>query len=209
MLSMRLLSGFAALFMLLACAGNSGPEVANSAPTAWTLDQQRSKLSFASVKNGSIVETHQFAVLSGTLLAEQTAKLEIDLASVQTGIPIRNERMREHLFKVPKFATATVTAPISMSDLDLVSMGRGESLQSSVSATVSMHGVELDLDVQFVLTVLADGSVQAISSSPLVVNAEQFGMLAGLEKLRELAGLNSISPNVPISFALTYSKESS
>jgi len=39
------------------------------------------------------------------------------------------------------------------------------------------------------------------------VNASQVGLLAGIEKLRELAGLPSISPAVPVTFSLIFEQE--
>jgi len=41
------------------------------------------------------------------------------------------------------------------------------------------------------------------SLAPVIVQANEFGLVAGVEKLKELAGLPSISLAVPVSFVLT------
>jgi hypothetical protein len=41
-----------------------------------------------------------------------------------------------------------------------------------------------------------------VSAQPVIINAEQFGLTRGVEKLREIAGLTSIGHSVPVSFIL-------
>lgn len=41
------------------------------------------------------------------------------------------------------------------------------------------------------------------SFQPIIVNANEFDLVAGIDKLREIAGLSSISQAVPVSFVLT------
>ena len=59
----------------------------------WQLDSDASNLSFISIKNGTIVETHTFSTLSGEVGNDGNAAVIIALSSVQTLIPIRDERM--------------------------------------------------------------------------------------------------------------------
>jgi len=46
--------------------------------------------------------------------------------------------------------------------------------------------------------------VMVASTKPLIVDAAKFGMTEGVEKLREIAGLQSISNAVPVSFVMTF-----
>lgn len=41
------------------------------------------------------------------------------------------------------------------------------------------------------------------SFQPIIINANEFGLVAGVDKLRDIAGLSSISQAVPVSFVLT------
>jgi hypothetical protein len=49
------------------------------------------------------------------------------------------------------------------------------------------------------VTRLADGALQVVISDPVLINAADFGLDAGFEMLREVAGLKSISTAVPVS----------
>jgi hypothetical protein len=51
---------------------------------------------------------------------------------------------------------------------------------------------------------VADGTVMVASTKPLVIDAAKFGMSDGVEKLREIAGLDSISNAVPVNFVMTF-----
>ena len=60
--------------------------------------------------------------------ADGAARVEIDLASVNTGVEIRDERMREIFFQVADFPSATVTAqldPQQFAALDSGMVGSG------------------------------------------------------------------------------------
>jgi len=49
--------------------------------------------------------------------------------------------------------------------------------------------------------------VLVVSRTPVVVNAASLRLVDGIEKLRELASLPSISKAVTVSFALTFVKQ--
>ena len=99
----RLLPGLLAS-ALLACAPIAAAE-------HWQVDEAASSLGFVSVKNGVIVEGHRFTSLSGGVV-DDTASLSVDLASVDTAIEIRDERMRTMLFEVAEFPMAQVDLEI-------------------------------------------------------------------------------------------------
>ena len=93
------------------------------AEDAYQLDTLRSSLYFVSAKNSHVVETHTFTALSGAISEEGVATLRITLDSVESGIAIRNERMRNMLFETLTFSEAVVSLPV---DLDaLAASGRG------------------------------------------------------------------------------------
>ena len=58
----------------------------------WKLDPHGSHIGFASIKNDLIAENHTFTQLAGTVSTEGIAQIEVTLGSVETLIPLRNER---------------------------------------------------------------------------------------------------------------------
>ena len=84
------------------------------APTCvadWVLDSENSHLSFVSIKNGVVAEVHRFDTLRGGVNDNGTAALKIGLASVETNIPIRNDRIKSMLFDVATVSYTHLTLP--------------------------------------------------------------------------------------------------
>jgi hypothetical protein len=57
---------------------------------------------------------------------------------------------------------------------------------------------------ELVVARLAAHKLLVSSRKPLVLQADDYDLLAGVEKLREVAGLSSISKAVPVSFVLVF-----
>ena len=177
--------------------------VASSISQALTLKAEDSTLSFISTKNDSVSELMQFENVSGTLDAETGAlRVTVTLDSIASGIDIRNERMREHLFEVDKYASASYTASVDMAAVNALKVG--EQLDMAVSGSLDLHGVEAPLNVEIKVSKRADGSLWAVSTVPGFVDIRGHKMLAGVDKLRSLAGLNSISLSIPVMFSVVF-----
>lgn len=176
--------------------------LATSALAQWELDDKSSAVGFITTKNATVAESHSFTSLTGYISKEGKLQVEISLDSVETLIPIRNERMRQMLFETVDFPMAKVTAEVDDSVIKAVS--DGDVLVAEVPITLSLHGREKLLSVPVVLIGTADGSILAVASSPILVNAADFGLEKGVALLREAAGLKSISTAVPVSFQLYF-----
>jgi polyisoprenoid-binding protein YceI len=176
--------------------------LATSALAQWELDDKSSAVGFITTKNATVAESHSFTSLTGYISKEGKLQVEISLDSVETLIPIRNERMRQMLFETVDFPMAKVTAEVDDSVMKAVS--DGDVLVAEVPITLSLHGREKLLSVPVVLIGTADGSILAVASSPILVNAADFGLEKGVALLREAAGLKSISTAVPVSFQLYF-----
>lgn len=170
----------------------------------WQLDGERSSLYFVSIKKNEVAETNHFDRLSGRYDRGE-ARLTIDLTSVETGIAIRDKRMQEHLFEVDGHPSAAVT--LSVPEQRVAGLEPGEQALLDTTATLELHGTTQELDAPLTVTRLADGSLQVSNTRPVVINAGQFGLTQGVEKLREIAGLPSISPAVPVQFSLYFVQE--
>lgn len=170
--------------------------------SGWALDPAASRLSFVSVKGAEIAEVHHFRDLSGEVAPDGTARLEIPLDSVETGIPIRNERMREFLFETGVFPKATLT--VRVDPAKLAGLAVGEQLRIPLAGELSLHGVTAPVETEVSVTRAGDRRVVVASLDPLVVNAGTFGLEEGVTKLMQLAGLDSIASDVPVAFQLTF-----
>lgn len=68
----------------------------------WMLDKDQSVLNFITTKNASKTEVQSFDIMQGSI-KQSLATLTVDLSSVDTGIDIRDERLRE-LFLVKQIS---------------------------------------------------------------------------------------------------------
>jgi hypothetical protein len=128
--------------------------------------------------------------------------VHINLASVETLIPIRNERMQEFLFETKLFPTATLSANIDPATLQNLPTGATASLD--VQATLTIKDLSTPLSLKIVAAKLSDDQLLVIARQPILLTAASAGLSDGVEKLRELAGLPNISQSVPVSFVLTF-----
>jgi polyisoprenoid-binding protein YceI len=169
---------------------------------AWTLDNDESQVSFVSVKAGDIAEAHRFTELSGELSSDGALTLTIQLASVDTLIPIRDERMREMLFHTNVFPTASLSAKIDMTAIDGIATGESEAMVTEI--IVDLNGKQIPLTADVSVGRLGESTLLVASRKPVILNAASVDLVEGIEALREIAGLPSISKAVPVSFVLTF-----
>jgi polyisoprenoid-binding protein YceI len=167
----------------------------------WQIDNAQSQLNFVSIKKGDVAEVHHFDRLTGSLSDTGLFTVEIDLESVNTNIEIRDQRMREFLFDVVDFPTAILSAQVDPTVV--TALVAGQSQTATVDAELSLHGQKQTLAIEVMISKLSDNKLMLVSAKPLVLNVSAFDLVQGVEKLRELAGLPSISHAVPVSFYLT------
>ena len=185
----------AAASLLLACT-------ALPAQADWYLDGESSRLSFISSKNGNVSEVQRFLVLHGQVQPDGLARLEVELESINSGIPLRDERMRAELFEIKQFADATVTAKIDLAPIQ--DLANGAQLELRLPLTVNLHGKQHEYPVELLATRLDERRFQVVTLEPVVLNAADFDLAPGLEKLRNLAGLSAISLSVPVNAVLIF-----
>lgn len=174
-----------------------------SAQAHWSLDNEQSTLSFVTVKAEHVAEAHTFDQLSGSIGDDGAVEISIELASVNTMIDIRNERMQAMLFETSMFPNATINGSI---DLEAVTaMSPGSSKQMQVDFDMSVHGASVSLTADLMVT-RSENGVVASTLKPVIVTADSVGLVAGIEALREVAGLPSISRSVPVSFTVVFTE---
>ncbi|MDA0791594.1 MAG: YceI family protein [Proteobacteria bacterium] len=200
--SMTMFQRLIALLCLVPCLVLSGP-VANA---DWVLDSDGSTLNFSSIKNGAVVEPHLFAELGGKVDSSGAARVEVTLGSVDTMIPIRDERLREILFEVTRFPMAVFETEVPAAQF--IELAVGESVDYQLQGKLNLHGAIAEVSVPVRVTKTGATTVSVSSQRPLVVSAGAFGLVEGLEALRKIAGLDAITPMVPVSFSLVFVRDS-
>lgn len=193
-----------ATLLALAACSQAPAEAPPVTGAEWTLDGAASELSYVTIKAGEIAEVNSFETLSGTVSANGAAKIEIDLASVSTGVDIRNERMRDILFVVADNPTASVAAQIDPAAFAALAVG--ESIDTALDGTLTLKGVETSFQAAVTVTRAGPDRVIAVSDAPIIIDAGALELTEGLAQLQELAGLPSITPVVPVTFALTFAR---
>ena len=174
-----------------------------SALAGWQLDSKQSLINFVSIKKSTIAEVHHFKSLSGGV-EDGVAKISIDLLSVETNIPIRNERMQSLLFDTSKYSSAFITATIDTSKLNSLTVG--QRYQEELELKLDLHGITNNITATVSVTKLSDDSIMVHSVSPVILKASDFGLDQGIEALRSIAKLPVISLAVPVTFNLIFSK---
>jgi hypothetical protein len=169
---------------------------------SWYLDGESSRLSFISTKNAHISEVQRFLVLHGKVDPKGMAQVQVELESVNSGIALRDERMRKDLFEIKTFPQALISAQINLQPIS--DLAPGAQLELRLPLTVKLHGKEQIYNAELLATRLDDRRFQVVTLEPLVLNAEDFDLAPGLTALRKTAGLSAISLSVPVGAVLIF-----
>jgi hypothetical protein len=168
------------------------------ADSGYRLNLETAVVGVTSTKNDRISERHQIKFKTGIVSSTGQVDLVLDLRTTETNIPIRNERMQQHLFA--QFPLATVTAQLSPGVF--AKARTGKAISEPVVVTLVANGVSQTHSMQMVLEQDEMGGL--IVSGKTEIDVSLFGYGAGIEMLRNLAGLLSISTLVPVDFVLPF-----
>ena len=195
-------SALSLALVVAACSAGADKAEAPLPEGAWQLAADQSNVGFVSVKAGNVGEAHSFKKLSGSVEPDGTVAVAIDLASVDTGIDIRNQRMRDMLFEVANFPDAKLTAKIDPNAIKALKPGERKTI--AVPVTLDLHGTTNAIEAPLTVTRLAGDSVLVETAKPLIIDASAVGLEAGVGKLQEVAKLPAISTAVPVTASLVF-----
>ena len=177
---------------------------AHTATAELTLDSERSSVSLISYKvlagaAASVSERHSFTDVSGSVDDYGMAIISISLNSIETGIPIRNERLAKFVFETDKYPNAIISAKVPK----VAMSGRAQMMELDIN--LDFHGVQKELTVP-VLISRSDTDIIVTSTQPVILDATTFELATGIGKLAELAKLLHIPTTVPVSFTMVFSR---
>lgn len=170
----------------------------------WTLNNEASRLAFGSVKKNTVGEVHSFTKLAGTVAADGSVSIQIDLTSVETLVDIRNDRMREFVFK--KAPTAQINASIDMGALSTLPIG--DSAVVDVAGTLSLGGASREIDTEMFILRVSAGQVLVTTNDMIMLSIADMGLNDGIDTLMALAKLPSITRVSPVTLRLVFDLDS-
>ncbi len=172
----------------------------------WTLKGALSTISFGSVKKDKVGETFRFSNISGKVDKDGRVTVTIDLDSVQTGVDIRDERMRKHVFGSDgkKKPTATLTVQVDPKTVTAVPVGALKPLSTTVE--LEFLGRRMPVEADLVIARLSPERIMVLTDGMIWFSTEDMGIDEGISKLQELAGLPSITRAFPVTARLVFQK---
>ena len=187
--------------LLTLCAMCTGSLTAHA---DWQLINADSQLSFVSIKATHIAERHSFSRLSGRIEESGRAHLTVDLGSVNTGIEIRDQRMRDLLFNIVEIPNAKFTTDLNVNAAN--ALRAGEQTNLLVQGELRVNKLSVDIETELSVVRLAENRIIVSTKTPMLLNASSLGLAEGVEQLRAIANLPDISLAVPVTFQLLFEK---
>ena len=170
----------------------------------WQLDGDTSRISFVSVKRGKMAEVQRFDRLSGQIDDQGAVRVVVPLESIDSGLALRDERMRNSFFEIERFPEATISSQLDLSRYDDLQVG--QSRQETVDFNLDLHGQQRRLKSQVLVSRPSESRIEVTTLEPLVLKLIDFDLEEKLEPLKEVANVPSITPEVPVFAVLGFSQ---
>ncbi|MCY1414170.1 YceI-like domain protein [compost metagenome] len=162
----------------------------------WQLDAESSRISFVSVKRGDVAEVLRFDQLSGQIDDKGEARILVPMESIDSGLALRDQRLRETFFEIQRYPQATISSQLDLASFDDLQVGQARKQQ--IDLNLELNGQQRRLKAEVLVSRLSEGRVQVATLEPLVLKLVDFDLEDRLQPLKELASLPSITPEVPV-----------
>src|SRR5690606_30419363 len=124
----------------------------------WQVESDYSRVSFVSVKRGSSADIMRFTNITGMVDPQGQVRVVMPYADFDSGLALRDERMRELLFKADRFPQAELSAAVDLAQWE--GMEVGESAKETVDFQLNLHGHEQRLKADVLVSRLAEKRIQ-------------------------------------------------
>ena len=168
----------------------------------WILDPKLSHVYMQSVKANAVFETHQFTSVEGNVGRNGHASIKIDLASLETGIDVRDVRMRFLMFETFKFPYATITANLDKPRLQ--ALATETRIAYPMIFTLDMRGFQNQIKADVWVTRVSESTISVATIKPIIVTTDSVGLTANLAKLMDVIGGTQIASGASITFDLVF-----
>ena len=169
----------------------------------WTLDLDASELRVMSIKKEKIAEISPFRVFQGRIGESGETEVTISLDSIDTGIDLRNVRMRFLFFETFQFPEARLTTVIDPAMLEGLESARAMAI--NLPYTLEIRGVEAERTDRVQVVLLDRDTVVVSSAEPIPIQLAGFDLESGRQKLQE-AALVDIVPLGTVSFRFMFKR---
>lgn len=204
---MRLLASLA-LVTLVACdepAPPPAPEPAPAVPVVQTLPVN-GVLDVVSTKNGTAEVPGRFEKVSGAIstpdLTKLTAldgKVDVAIGSWNSGVELRDTRVRTTFFEEATFGTATFDVN-GLTGLAEGGLAVGApAVEAKLVGKLSLHGVTRDVELPVKIARVGEQAFTVESTAPYALNSDDYGLTERREALRQECAHESLSEIAKVS----------
>ena len=130
-------------------------------------------------------------------------RLSVDANSVNTGVEIRDERVRLHVFDSGNHPHIIFTAKLNKA---IETLKIGEPVVQELTGTLTIRGIENPLTAELLVIRGSADTLLVQTLRPLLLDASNYNMSEGFEQLRTLVNLFNIPQIIPVSIKLVLSK---
>ncbi|WP_305842693.1 YceI family protein [Photobacterium leiognathi] len=168
----------------------------------FSVDESLSTVGFSSIKLQYVVEPAVIKKVTGNLDANGVFVFRLPLSELNTGIPIRNERLNALFFDSKSFPQILVKGKVDMDILNADEAFLQRNIPFSVEIFGNKHNEEALVNI-----VKINNNIAISSAKPVIISAANYGIPAThLHKLAETVGRIAISNTVPVSFSIVLNK---
>lgn len=150
-------------------------------------------------QGNDITESGNLTQYSALFNKQGQLRLEINLNGVDTGILIRNQRIKDWLFEVNDFETATITAQLDAEQINQLALN--QSIQLSQPITLEFHGIKTNMTANLSVTRTQPNVLLVKTTEPIFIKIDDFGLMGGLKKLTDVMMLAKIGSDIPVTFS--------
>ncbi|MFL9989386.1 YceI family protein [Paraburkholderia sediminicola] len=177
---------------------------------AWRVDNRDSTFNFVSSKAAApgvaaIQEVQTFKQIDGVVGDDGKLEFNVELGSVETNIPLRNERLKGMLFKVADNPTAVFTGTVDASQFKAMPLGAFANV--SLNGQLTINGQSKLLSASLRVDKLASGALRVSTGVPIIVNLNDYGLQDGVTALRTMMNLNVLASSAPVTFSVVLKPE--
>lgn len=180
-----------------------GNATSSASAQTWEVSPTESVLSYGSIKKGVLGEVNRFIGLEGGVLESGEFIVRVPLATVQTGVDIRNSRMIEHVFK-DETAVAELLGRLDVQTLSQLPVGG--IAETEVTGTLKFLGKTIVVTPRLRVMRLGEDRVSVATADMIFIRTAELGVDPALDLLQQIAKLDSISRIVPVTFNLVFNR---